>query len=248
MDIGEIVSDSVMYPSSDWIKVLLLGFLTLLGAIIAVGSGFLVIFLGPLALIFILLALVPIIMGTGFGFRALKASMAGSEELPDFDEWGEMFIDGLKVFVVEFIYALPALIILLIGLGSTFAGAYFGNGSFDPMALFGVGMIAILVAAIVGLILQLFSTIAVANMGYNDSEFGAAFRFSDILEIISQIGWVDYIIWFVVIVIIGGAIMGVIINILNIIPLIGGLVGVLLISPYYQLFFYRALALLYAYE
>lgn len=81
MDIGEIVSDSVMYPSSDWKKVLIMGLLAIISFLI-----------------------VPIFLFMGYGFRALKSSMAGSEELPDFDEWGEMFIDGLKVFVVGFVY------------------------------------------------------------------------------------------------------------------------------------------------
>jgi hypothetical protein len=226
MDIGEIVSDSVMYPSSDWKKVLILGILSLLSILI-----------------------VPIFLVLGYAFRALKSTMDGSEELPEFDEWGNMFIDGLKVFVVELVYALPALIILIIGLGGTISALYFGgNTSFDPWAMIGVMGITLILGLIVGLIMQILSIMAVANMAYNNSELGAAFRFGEILEIISQIGWVDYIIWFVVIVIIGGAIVGVLMNILGFIPYLGTIIGILVIAPYFQLFYYRALGLLYAYE
>ena len=59
MDIGEIVSDSIKYPTSDWKKVLILGLLFLAGIFITYRF--------PLSI--------------GYGFRALKASIAGSDEL-----------------------------------------------------------------------------------------------------------------------------------------------------------------------
>lgn len=201
MDIGEIVSDSVMYPSSDWKKVLIMGLLAIISFLI-----------------------VPIFLFMGYGFRALKSSMAGSEELPDFDEWGEMFIDGLKVFVVGFVYTLIPTIILVIGLWGTFGALMFASATGDPSALAGasigfIGIIAILISFILYIVLGLISTIGLANMAYNNSELGAAFRFGEIMEIISQIGWVDYIIWFVVMIIIS-AVGGLIAGILNIIPII----------------------------
>ena len=56
-------------------------------------------------------------------FRIIKATLAGLDELPEFDEIGEMFVDGLKIFVVAIVYAIPVYIIaailgLIIG-GST---------------------------------------------------------------------------------------------------------------------------------
>ena len=228
MDIGEIVSDSVMYPSSDWKKVLIMGLLAIISFLI-----------------------VPIFLFMGYGFRALKSSMAGSEELPDFDEWGEMFIDGLKVFVVEFVYFLIPSIILFIGLWGTISAIMFASTTGDASALAGLSMglvgITTIIAIILYIVLGLIATIGLANMAYNNSELGAAFRFGEIMEIISQIGWVDYIIWFVVMIIIS-AVGGLIAGILNIIPIIGTLIAALIVYPYINLVVYRALALLYAYE
>lgn len=226
MDIGEIVSDSIKYPTSDWKKVLILGLLFLISFLI-----------------------IPIFLVMGYGFRALKASIAGADDLPEFDEWGEMFIDGLKVFVVQFVYFLiPALIIIIGSWASIFALASASTGTFtDPTAFIGIISGTVIIGGIVAIILGLIATIALANMAYNDSELGAAFRFSEIMEIISQIGWVDYIIWYVVIIIIS-MIIGFIAGILSIIPILGFLIAILVVYPYMQLFFYRALALLYAYD
>ncbi|MBU4534687.1 MAG: DUF4013 domain-containing protein [Euryarchaeota archaeon] len=221
MDIGEIYSDAIQYPSSDWKKVIILGIITILSILI-----------------------VPIFLVMGYVFRALKASIAGSEELPEFDEWGDMLVDGLKVFLVGFVYFLIPAIILFIGIGgSIFAMTPTG----DPTTFFALFGATALIAAIVAFILGLMLYIALANMAYYDSDLGAAFRFSEILEIISQIGWVDYILWYIVLVVVG-AVGGFIVSILNFIPILGTIVAALVVYPYLSLINSRALALIYAFE
>lgn len=42
----------------------------------------------------------------GYVFRAMKWSIAGVDQLPEFDE-GEMFTDGLKILVVELAFPHP---------------------------------------------------------------------------------------------------------------------------------------------
>ena len=66
MDIGDVISDSLRYPSSDWSKVVILGVLFLISFLI-----------------------IPIFLALGYTFRVIKASLAGLEELPAFEEWGE---------------------------------------------------------------------------------------------------------------------------------------------------------------
>lgn len=222
MDIGEIYSDAIRYPSSDWKKVIILGLLSIISFLI-----------------------VPIFLVLGYVFRALKASIAGSDELPEFDEWGDMLVDGLKIFIVQFVYFLIPAIIMIIGIGGSIAVTDFTTG--DPTAsmaiLGGTTIIAIILAIILGLI----AIIAIANMAYYDSELGAAFRFSEVLERISQIGWVDYIIWYVVLMVVG-AVGGFIASILSIIPILGSIIAILVVYPYLSLVYSRALALLFAYE
>lgn len=215
MDIGEIVNDAIRYPSSDWKKVIILGLLILASVLI-----------------------IPVFLVLGYVFRALKASIAGFDDLPEFDEWGEMLVDGLKVFVVQIAYLIVP--ILIIGVPGLIA---YITGTVPIILLFLAGIIATILAIILGFM----ELIAIAHMAYNDSELGAAFRFSEILDVISQIGWIDYIIWYIVVLIVAG-VLGFISSLLANIPILGAAIAILVITPYISLFICRALALLYAYE
>ena len=62
MDIGEIISDSIKYPSSNWGKVLILGIITIASVLI-----------------------IPVFLLIGYVFRIIKATLAGIDELPEFD-------------------------------------------------------------------------------------------------------------------------------------------------------------------
>jgi len=192
--------------------------------------------------------ILPIFLVMGYGFRALKASIAGFDELPEFDEWGEMFVDGLKVFVVQIAYMIVPLIIIFAGTFGSLTMVSPDTGVItNPTAFTGLLGGTVIIGVILAIILGLIETIAIAHMAYNDSELGAAFRFSEILDVISQIGWLDYIIWYIVVGLIA-AVIAFVAGLLNAIPIIGTIIAVLIIYPYIQLFWNRALALRYAYE
>jgi ABC-type transport system involved in multi-copper enzyme maturation permease subunit len=223
MNISDILSDSIKYPSSDWGKVLILG-------IIGIAS----------------ILIVPIFLLMGYIFRIIKATLAGLDELPEFDEIGEMFVDGLKIFVVAIVYAIPVYIIALI------IGLIFNTGlntttsiGLDPMMFWGL-FAAYLVYIIVALIIGLIEVIAIVNMAYYDGELGAAFRFSEILEHIARIGWGKYIATYIVVAII--AFIGYLIGVLTFFILIGIILLPLVIVPYITMFGSRAIALLFAYS
>ncbi|BDZ66872.1 DUF4013 domain-containing protein [Methanobacterium ferruginis] len=222
MDIGEIISDSIKYPSSDWGKVLILG-------VICIAS----------------ILIIPIFLVMGYVFRIIKATLAGIDELPEFDEIGAMFIDGLKIFVVGIVYSIPIWIIygimLVLGLGMS---ATYGEYTAVSTAAFGLMAVMYLVLIIVAFIVGLFELMAIANMAYYDGELGAAFRFSEILEHISRIGWGKYIVTLIVISIIGG--IGYLIGWLTMFILIGFILLPLVIMPYIMMFMYRAIALIFA--
>ena len=111
-------------------------------------------------------------------------------------------------------------------------------------AAYGMMTILWIVIAIVGFIVSLFELMAIANMAYYDGDLGAAFRFSEILEHISRIGWGKYIITLIVIWIIAG--IGYAIGSLTMIILIGFILLPLVIMPYILMFMYRAIALMVA--
>lgn len=220
MEIGEIISESIKYPSSNWKKVIILGILVIASVLI-----------------------IPIFLVYGYVFRIMKASIAGLNELPEFDELGEMFVDGLKIFVVALVYAIPIWII------SAILGAIMGTGmgtpatSLDPTMIWGAlasSTVFIIVALIVGLV----EIMAILNMAYYDGEIGAAFRFNEILDRIARIGWGKYIVTYIVIVVI--SFIGFLIGLITMFVLIGFILLPLIIVPYIAMFSSRAMALLFA--
>ena len=88
MDYGEIVSNALKYPSNGLIKVLILGVILIIPIVNFIGWGYLL--------------------------RIMKATFTGFNELPDFEEAGDLFIDGLKIFVIFLIAAIPVIIVYLI--------------------------------------------------------------------------------------------------------------------------------------
>ncbi|EKQ52639.1 MAG: hypothetical protein B655_1719 [Methanobacterium sp. Maddingley MBC34] len=227
MDIGYLTSDAMKYPSQDWKKVIILGILIL--------TSFLI---------------VPAFLVMGYVFRALKWSVAGVDQLPEFDEWGEMFIDGLKIFVVELVYFIIPFTIIFLGIwasiGSMVAWGASGN-DLMPGAVFGALSLMwglMVMGLIVAVIFGLFFTIGIANMAYYNSEIGAAFRFSEMLDTINAIGWVDYIIWYIMMIILG-MITAAIAGVLGLIPILGWALIVIALYPYLYLLYARALGLLF---
>lgn len=80
MDIGDLISDSLKYPSSNVTKVVVLGILFLINILV-----------------------IPLFLTLGYLFRVVKASIIGINELPEFDAWGELLEDGVKLFLVYLI-------------------------------------------------------------------------------------------------------------------------------------------------
>ncbi|MCE5215244.1 MAG: DUF4013 domain-containing protein [Methanobacterium sp.] len=109
MDFGEIVSNGLKYPSTGWSKVLILGVILIIPIVNFIGWGYLL--------------------------RIMRATFTGIDELPDFDEVGELFIDGIKIFVIGLIAAIPFIVIYLIILFATFGAAYSTTISYGILAL-----------------------------------------------------------------------------------------------------------------
>jgi hypothetical protein len=194
-----------------------------------------------------------VLLDYGYLFRIIQSSIAGTSELPDFDAWLDMFIDGIKVAIVGFIYSLPAIIIILIFAASTIL-ALLANPSVNSViagAIISAG-IGILIAILYMLIITPIIAMAVANMAYNDSEIGAAFRFSEILDRIASIGWGDLIIWYIVagiVYIILATIGGVITGLFSLIsPVIAVVLMSLIVTPFLQMYLARSVALIYLSE
>ena len=192
MDIVEIIKDAVIFPSTDFKKVIFLGIFPAIAAIITLlivyfsfssGNYTTMSLAGTISLIITLLA---DIFVTGYVFRTIQATIAGSDELPEFEDWFDLIIDGIKVYIVEIIYLIIPLLVIFIGGGaSLFVGSF---GAFGIIAIIGV---------ILAIIFEIIAAIAIAYMAYNAGELGTAFRFSEVMERIYTIGWGNYIIWII---------------------------------------------------
>jgi len=231
LDIGDVISDSMRYPSTDWKKIIILGLLFMFSFLI-----------------------VPLFLLYGYVFRVIKASLAGFEGLPDYEEWGEMLVDGIKLFLVKIIYMLPAIIIGIYSI-FMFAMALHTFSYLNPATainptviyslIWGSAALGIGFAIIYSLLVYPIMAVGIGNMAFYNGDLGSAFKLGDIFSTISKIGWVDLIIWYIAVIMVGVTIF-VAGTLIALIPILGWLFITLIIYPYLYLFFGRTLAWLYA--
>jgi hypothetical protein len=211
----------------------------------------------------------------GYLFRIVKSSLDGNFKLPEFKNWIGMFIDGVKVFLVFLVYLiLPPMVLLFLLL--FFTGfdvimfqtnlSIFESLGINPLEfltsvilpgienfviislnLFGE-IIALLVLFYISIILPIFF-VAIAGMAYEKGELRSAFRFSEILEDIADIGWGNLIKWYIrtgilfLILLMLGNSLAYLLSFINF-AVVSVLLSLILI-PYSYMYYARALALFY---
>jgi hypothetical protein len=250
MNISEIVGDAVRYPFSDWKKILILGIIVLITGLdtyfFRLSSNV------ALIILFVIITWIIAFFSRGYQFRIIKSSLSGVRELPDFNAWIDMFVDGIKVFIVTFVYLIPSILIIVfagLSFGLTIMNFQLPLSSSDLNILLNVIILA-LIAILYTIIILPINLIAIAHMANNDSELSSAFRFHEILDKISTKGWVNLIIWYIVtgiLFLILLAIGGLVSSIIGIItfPLVGTILISLTVMPYLFMFLNRSLALFY---
>jgi hypothetical protein len=114
----------------------------------------------------------------------------GATPAPEVDQWGTLFLDGIKLMIVGFVYAIPMMIVWAIIYGGLMLTIMQGNIStmenWSPNLGLLLGLYAIEI--IIGIILPVAS-IRFARTG----SFSEAFNFSAILDTIKKIGWIHYL-------------------------------------------------------
>lgn len=181
----------------------------------------------------ILLAISTIIFPLIMGYMVRIYS--GVKPAPEPGNWVGMFIDGLKLFVIGIIYGIPIYIVMAIFF---VPAAMMG----DFLAAIGTIGIGLLVALVVGILIMLIATIGMIRFAQKDS-MGQAFAFGAILEHIGKIGWGSYIIALIILWI-AGAVFGIIVSILGMIPILGWLI-MLFLYPVWIIFAARYMTLIY---
>jgi hypothetical protein len=186
----------------------------------------------------IALSLLPIVnfFCTGYAYRIFKAGLEGRPPtMPEWGEWGDIFMQGLMIFLLRLVYFLIPLVFL--GTGSVFLisafvlkerTGVFPEGIILPAAVFiGVGAMLAIVAAV------LFP-MALALYAKNDERFGAAFRIWEVVRNILK-AFDEYAVAVVLMICVFFAYF-----VLSAIPYLGILIAVLL-TFYIKYLFYYAL-------
>ncbi|MGP8068679.1 MAG: DUF4013 domain-containing protein [Candidatus Bathyarchaeia archaeon] len=193
-------------------------------------------------IILIVLSLIPIVdwIVIGYQARVLRES-PGTGTPPKLEKYGELLVDGAKVFFATLIYMLIPLIFIIVGGVSTFSGLMPTSGPVlaTGLVLGGAGVVILVIGIILMVLLLIILAVGVAHM-IKTGKFGKAFAFGEILSIIRGIGWMKYLGWIVVVVIIAFVVSAV----SGLIPLVGWLISAIL-QPILGVFVFRSMGLLY---
>jgi Protein of unknown function (DUF4013) len=117
----------------------------------------------------------------------------GANPAPEVDEWGTLFIDGLKLFAVGLVYALPLVIIWLFIFGTMLLTGFSDDMSGAGIAAAGMNMLLMMVMYLYEIVIAVLIPIASIRFARTNT-FSEAFNFSGILGTIGKIGWLNYII------------------------------------------------------
>ncbi len=276
MNVTELIKDSLKYPISDWKKIIVLGIIIVIG-----GLSSLLNLIGVtnyvIILIFFVIGLISGLIVDGYLFKIVKTSLDNENKLPEFNDWKNLLIDGFKVFLTFIVYLiLPPFVIFFIlllltgGLSSLGLDitALVGSLGMNPLSFFATGVLSgienlfilafnilnqfVIVLLIEFLIILPLFLLAIANMAY-EREFVAAFRLGEIIEIIGDIGWANFIKWYLTTGVIFLLIfsIGTLISYLfsftsgSVLFYIISLLLALILLPYSQIYYVRAVALFY---
>ena len=236
----DIYKDALEYSAKDWKTLVILGVICLFSFL-----------------------LLPAFLITGYNYRVINTAVHGiingRDPMPGFEDIIDMFVDGVKVVIVQIGYLLVPFIIFMI-----FAAIASNLGGMASSAIMVVGCILTFVLLIVAC---LMSQMGLCHMAYNEGSFSKAFAVSEIKEVIDEIGWFSCIATYLGLIIItvvislvvtaliygiftvfgiSGAVLGADpsgIFILGII--INSLVTMFIVGPYLSIFNARSIGLLY---
>ena len=236
----DIYKDALEYSAKDWKKLVILGVVCLFSILF-----------------------IPIFLITGYNYRVIKNAVYGvingRDPLPEFDDLIEMFIDGVKVVIVQFVYLLVPVIIFIIF--AVVAGSLTGIASSIIM------LIGAIITFVLFVVAELMIQMGICHMAYNKGAFSKAFELREIKEVIDEIGWFECIATYIGLIIITAviafvvtAIVGIIFTALGIsgavlgadpsgIFVVGALINsaitMFIVGPYLSIFNSRSLGLLY---
>jgi hypothetical protein len=251
MDQGEILSESIAYTreafEGKWVRWLIFVILSLPMALVSfVFDPEKIIDGAQMHWELVPWDQVAVLLFTAFIFSFFTAGYVvriyrGITPAPDFDDWGQLFLDGLKVTIVTLLWLLPVLIVTLVFFGVAI-GVGVSGGTDSTGLIVGLVLLALLLVLIAGLIVALFLPMGVVRFARTGS-ISEALRFSMIAELIGKIGWGRYIIALIIL-LVAIIIFSIITTVLSLIPYVGWVLA-LVVTPLLTVFTARFYTLIY---
>ena len=162
----DIYKDALEYSAKDWKTLVVLGVMCLFSFL-----------------------LLPAFLITGYNYRVINTAVHGiingRDPLPDFEDLIGMFVDGIKVVIVQFAYLIVPVLVFLI-----FA---FIASAVEGVASTAIMIIGCLITFALIIVACLMSQMALCHMAYNDGSFSKAFALNEIKQAIDEIGWFNCI-------------------------------------------------------
>ncbi|MBC8450204.1 MAG: DUF4013 domain-containing protein [Chloroflexi bacterium] len=165
MDIGKSIT--FIFEDPDWLKK------------VAIGTG--LILLGMIFMV-VLIGLVPLIIVTGYTVVLIKNVMDGVEHpLPEWEDWGDLFMRGLKIFLIQLIWAIP---LIIVSMGTSLPAALSENSDIQ-----GLWITASVFCGCLSLILGIALALAEPVITFRfarTGEFGSGFEFGKIFRLLGD--------------------------------------------------------------
>ncbi|WP_144900828.1 DUF4013 domain-containing protein [Halobellus captivus] len=166
---------------------------------------------------------IPTFLVLGYLVRVVRGTMYDDDRPPVFDEWGEMLVDGVKAFVVVFVYGLVPAIVATVVIGGGILSFAVGGGT-ESSSLLGLGMIGVLVGGLLAFVLSVLAAYvipaAIAAFAETD-RLGAAFSLRELRPVLGSGTYATA--WLSGVAILFAA--GIIAGLLNVIPFVGMIAG-----------------------
>ena len=131
-------------------------------------------------IVFLGFLLIPVVFVYGYVIRVIKKTQTGDTEPPAFEDWGALFVDGLKAWVIGLIYLLIPGFVAAVTIGSALASLAAGG---SPELTAGGLLLGLTLSAILALVFWYVAVAAISNFAREDS-VSAAFDFTVLKQVV----------------------------------------------------------------
>ncbi len=166
MDIGKAFT--FIFEDPDWLKKVAIGTgLTLVGIIFSI----------------VLIGLIPLIIVTGYTVVLIKNVMDGVEQpLPEWDDWGDLFMRGLKLFVILLIWAIP---LIIVSVGFSVPAAVLSENPDIQGLWIAISVFCSCLTFVLGIALALIEPVITFGFA-RTGEFASGFEFGKIFRLLGD--------------------------------------------------------------